>query len=70
MTTLAAIRERHARAEAKIIVAALKRHGWSLRATAAELDVPPSTLRRAIDSHGLASQYHVMAPSRGRPKNT
>lgn len=66
--TLAQIRARAAEAEREEIRAALERNSWRVKATARELDTHETTLRRLLDSLGLAQEYQERNPGRGRPR--
>lgn len=62
------LREAHAKEERALVRGALRRCGWVLSATAAELGVGTSTLQRLIGRHGLGDEYAARSPGRGRPR--
>jgi transcriptional regulator with GAF, ATPase, and Fis domain len=61
-------RARHDREERRLLLAALKRNGWNVGATARELGVWPTSLRRAIIAHGLSAQLEKHGRGAGRPR--
>jgi transcriptional regulator with GAF, ATPase, and Fis domain len=65
--TIAQLRERHRAEERRLVVAALERSDWRLRAAAADLGVRPSSLQRLISTHSLGDLYAQRSHSAGRP---
>jgi transcriptional regulator of acetoin/glycerol metabolism len=61
-------RSRHDSEERRILLAALKRNAGNVGATARELDIWETTLRREITKHGLDAQLGAYGRKPGRPR--
>jgi len=65
--TIAKNRARARIVERRILLSALKRNGWNVGATARELMMWTTSLRRAIKAHGLEEQHKAHGRKAGRP---
>lgn len=61
-------RKRHDAEERRLLLAALKRNEWNVGATARELKMWVTTLRRAIVTHGLEELRRQHRRPAGRPR--
>jgi transcriptional regulator with GAF, ATPase, and Fis domain len=65
---LAKARARHNSEARRLLLAALKRNAWNVGATARELKMWVTTLRRAIATHGISAQLEKHGHGAGRPR--
>jgi len=61
-------RKLHSAEERRLLLTALKRNDWNVAATARELDMWVTSLRRAIVAHGLDKQLDEHGRGAGRPR--